>query len=517
MSIDINWETATSGADGEALAERIRAFIHEKFQEVTLPRFIRSVHVHSFTFGKTPPDLEIKDICDPFADFYEEDEGDDDDDDYDDEEDDISSVNSEHFPPPESQIPWRTSGQIDRKTRKFSDSGTQSPHNALRTPFGLADQLNSPFLSVTGTSGIPGGTANLGYHFVALGGLSGTQTPLAAVATGGSAFSNAWSESVKHSRRGSVSRVPGGGGDWRQTSNTRAENNGSPSRPSTANTVPSRYSVNSSHSDSTLGLSDHNFTVRPDSAHFQDSDTTSREQHSHHYHHQHQQEQQQSPPLLAPPLDIMEDSTKLTSSPHRMRERKPDDFQVICRVKYESDMTLSLTAEILLDYPMPSFVGLPLKLNITGLSFDGVAVLAFIRKRAHFCFLSPEDADALLGDAGNVDGTHENDGVASASSARLSVNSTAGPEGESSTTPNSFQKRNEGGDVDDSISGNKNSTRPRFGSLLQKIRVDSEIGRKENGKQVLKNVGKVERFVLDRVRRIFEEEFVYPSFWTFLI
>jgi len=166
---------------------------------------------------------------------------------------------------------------------------------------------------------------------------------------------------------------------------------------------------------------------------------------------------------------------------------------------------------------MPSFVGLPLKLNITGLSFDGVAVLAFIRKRAHFCFLSPEDADALLGDAGNVDGTHENDGVASASSARLSINSTAGPEGESFTTPNSSQRRNEGRDVDDSISGNKNSTRPRFGSLLQKIRVDSEIGRKENGKQVLKNVGKVERFVLDRVRRIFEEEFVYPSFWTFLI
>jgi hypothetical protein len=27
----------------------------------------------------------------------------------------------------------------------------------------------------------------------------------------------------------------------------------------------------------------------------------------------------------------------------------------------------------------------------------------------------------------------------------------------------------------------------------------------------------VERFVLEQVRRIFEEEFVYPSFWTFLV
>jgi hypothetical protein len=27
----------------------------------------------------------------------------------------------------------------------------------------------------------------------------------------------------------------------------------------------------------------------------------------------------------------------------------------------------------------------------------------------------------------------------------------------------------------------------------------------------------VEKFVLEQVRRIFEEEFVFPSFWTFLV
>ena len=55
------------------------------------------------------------------------------------------------------------------------------------------------------------------------------------------------------------------------------------------------------------------------------------------------------------------------------------------------------------------------------------------------------------------------------------------------------------------------------GGLLREIRVESEIGRQEGGKQVLKNVGKVEKFVLEQVRRIFEEEFVWPSFWTFLV
>ena len=119
---------------------------------------------------------------------------------------------------------------------------------------------------------------------------------------------------------------------------------------------------------------------------------------------------------------------------------------------------------------MPSFVGIPLKLNITGLTFDGVAILAYIRKRAHFCFLSPEDADALVGREDDLKETND--------SANAPV---------------------------------------KVGGLLEEIRVESEIGDKDHGGQVLKNVGKVERFVLEQVRRIFEEEFVYPSFWTFLV
>src|ERR1700733_4244880 len=56
---------------------------------------------------------------------------------------------------------------------------------------------------------------------------------------------------------------------------------------------------------------------------------------------------------------------------------------------------------------MPSFFGIPLKLSITGMTFDGVAILASIKKRAHFCFLSPEDAEALIG---AEDGTNDEPG-----------------------------------------------------------------------------------------------------------
>ena len=133
----------------------------------------------------------------------------------------------------------------------------------------------------------------------------------------------------------------------------------------------------------------------------------------------------------------------------------------MARISYDGDVKLSLTAEILLDYPPPSFVGIPLQLHITGLRFDGIGIVAYIKKKAHFCFLAPEDAEALV------------DGPAGAAG--------------------------------------------KAGGLIEEIRVESEIGQKDGGKQVLKNVGKIEKFILEQVRKIFEDEFVYPSFWTFLV
>jgi len=416
MSIDIDWETLTTGSDGLALAERIRGFIHDKFQQVTLPRFIRSVQVHSFEFGTAAPEVELKDICDPLPDFYEEEDDDEDDD----------SEESDHREEDEMRNRKDLSErrQTTRTYSSFSNATTNTrppPYIDTRLPglrlnLGLADHIASPLLSRSNTPGITGGTSNLGYFHLPLGtGLSGSQTPLAAVAGGGS-FSGAWPDHF----------LPHGEGSHHGRNNHKQEDFAfaDPStRPSTAQSL----AQSSLHED----------------------DATSRNNSS--TEHAHTPEGSESLP-----------STKY-------REKRPEDVQIVSRVRYSGDIKLSLTAEILLDYPMPSFVGIPLKLNITGLSFDGVAVIAYIRKRAHFCFLSPEDADVSVG-----------------------------------AEQGSHMEHNRVG-------------RRKVGGLLQEIKVESEIGQKESGKQVLKNVGKVEKFVLEQVRGIFEDEFVYPSFWTFLV
>ena len=388
MSIEVDWDRLTQGPDGEALAESIRSFIHERFQQVQLPRFIRSVKALGFEFGTVAPQLDIKDVCDPLPDFYDsdEDEGDlaDEEGKPDEEPNDSSNVNATQTPvaspdPPADQ----NLGQDEQKAKP-----RRPPlKTALPAQYQHSQTADLP-ISLPGSArpGIPGGTSNLSYfHLPLSAGLSGVSTP---VGTAGPRFGGSLLGHLQH-------------------------NNSTLTGTNNAETTP---------------------VPEPDSG---------------------------------PPL---------TDSPSP--EQSANDLQIVTHLRYDGDVRLSLTAEVTLDYPMNSFVGIPLQLNVTGLTFDGVAILAYIKHKMHFCFLAPEDADALVGgeDANEL----------------------------SNDPPESHR-------IDDS------QGRKPIGGLFEEIRVESEIGEREKGKQVLKNIGKVEKFVLDQVRRIFEDELVYPSFWTFLV
>lgn len=426
MSIDLNWETLTSGPDGDALAESIRTFIHAKFQTVPLPRFIRSVNVHGFDFGTIPPELELKDITDPLPDFYEQELEDDEDDSEDSDEDEESIAERERLAAAAAMM----------EVRK-RENGLRE---ALKSDVSNHD-LGRAFLG-TSTPGILGGP---GRNYFQAHLATGTHTPLAAVAgahLGGTSWmgSAAGSEAQTpyHSREASLSSI---------------DNFQAALDPGVGLGLGAKSDVSS-----TLGQ-----PSRPSTSHGQVSGGGS---------------------AIVDDDDEEEEGGKRAAE----REAKVEDVQAVFRIRYAGDVRLNLTAEILLDYPMPSFVGIPLKLNITGLTFDGVGVLAHIRKRVHFCFLNPDDALAAVGPEDDKEESIAGDG-------------------------------NGGGEKKQQQQGQQGQqkTGGRFGGLLQEIKVESEIGERESGRQSLKNVGKVERFVLEQVRRIFEEEFVYPSFWTFLV
>ena len=388
MSIDIDWQQLTTGEDGIELAETIRTFVHDRFQQVALPRFIRSVEVHSFEFGDQAPTVELKDVCDPLPDFYEEDE---DDEEGGDTEEEVAIGVGGGEPKGSLKERRETAARLPDLATVF-----RPPLQAQQSGMSLVDQMASPILSRSSTPGIPGGTSNLSYFHLPLSArLHGVQSPFGAPPHVQSPQLRSPQLEALQQQDGPL-RSPAGRDEYLDPS----------TRPSTAHSIgPSR-----------LG-------------------------------------------------EAMEPDPK----PEPRPEPEPNDIQIVLRVSYDGNVRMSLTAEILLDYPMPSFVGIPLKLNVTGISFDGVALLAYLKKRAHFCFLGQQDAEILVGAENALDGPA------------------------------------------------KQNSSDKIGGLLREIKVETEIGQKEGGKQVLKNVGKVEKFVLEQVRRIFEDEFVYPSFWTFLV
>lgn len=401
MSIDINWDALAGGSDGLELAESIRAFIHERFQQIELPRFIRSVKVHAFEFGTVAPELQLKDVCDPLTDFYQDDD------------DDAATPDEQahgHYESSRQSVredPIRTAEKISQahSLRLQQRTNAARPHRpsidtniSYNTFNRMTLGTSNLFLSRTSTPGIPGGTSNMGYfHLPLSAGISGAATPLATAV--GATFAAGWPEHLNSS----------------SNYHNHVDDESPPESRRTS--FASRQSV----------------------------DISGDEQHT--------------------------PSDRSDATP----EKSVEDVQIVMHLKYSGDIRMSLTAEILLDYPMPSFVGIPLKLTVTGLTFDGVAILAYIKSKAHFCFLAPEDAEALVG-------------------------------------------RSPDGDVDEHQTGTaRRHQEKRVGGLFEEIKVESEIGQRTAGKQVLKNVGKVEKFVLEQVRRIFESEFVYPSFWTFLV
>jgi len=160
-----------------------------------------------------------------------------------------------------------------------------------------------------------------------------------------------------------------------------------------------------------------------------------------------------SRPAASPRLLHIDTFSRPTTSQSTTREllpRSDTDIQIIAKINYEGNPRAQIHAELDFNYPSSSFISLPIRLTLTGLSFSGLALIASIRNRIHFCLLDVDEAD------------------------------------------------------DD-----------KWEHMLKDIRLESEIG--ERGKGVLKNVGKVERFLLEQGRKIITEEFVFPSFYTFIL
>ena len=129
-------------------------------------------------------------------------------------------------------------------------------------------------------------------------------------------------------------------------------------------------------------------------------------------------------PLIRPPLPTMTPRTSfgslfnnarqnsddlpspLKGSPAEMQSRAPSpaaaqeapppsqpNVQLHLHISWQSNLRITFTTSLLINYPSPMFMSLPIKLSVTGLVFNGEVVVAYEgeRRRIHLCVVDELD------------------------------------------------------------------------------------------------------------------------------
>ena len=189
-------------------------------------------------------------------------------------------------------------------------------------------------------------------------------------------------------------------------------------------------------------------------------------------------------------LPLPHNDPESTQPPPRPTEHP--NLQLHLHVNWHSNLRITLTTSLLINYPSPMFMSLPIKLSVTGLIFTGELAVAYegARRRVHICIL--DDLDPY-GPAAASDRPKRNPNPS---------------ESASSTPPELDEESLQTG-------GRLAKPLPVGQRLLPSIYIESEIGQAD--KHVLKNVTRVERFIQDVIRKTVEEELVFPNFHTLVM
>ena len=239
--------------------------------------------------------------------------------------------------------------------------------------------------------------------------------------------------------------------------------------------------------------------------------------------------QSRSPHLPTPDTQNLPDqgpnpSTTLDPQPVKNEHQ---NLQLHLHISWESNLRLTLSTSLMINYPSPMFMTLPIKLSITGLAFEGQLAVAYQgdKRRVHLCILDELDPHAPSvphrnRDAEGIkDKSNPNSPFFIPSQSREDFTS-------SPTTPSSPPKPHprvvplSHQSSEDSIGMRGDAERakkqlPIGERLVPNIDIESEIGQVD--KHVLKNVTRVERFVQDVVRKCIVEELVFPNFHTLVL
>ncbi|AAS51215.2 ACL013Cp [Eremothecium gossypii ATCC 10895] len=164
------------------------------------------------------------------------------------------------------------------------------------------------------------------------------------------------------------------------------------------------------------------------------------------------------------PLDDFYEALRLEGASIGGRDT---DVQFLMEVDYKGDMLIELSAELVLNYPSPNFMQLPVKLTISDIGIHSLCLVAYLQRQLFISFLCDVSDPAL----DNVESPLDSNGPA--------------------------------------FLGSKAVERI---SLIRSIKIQTEIGPQDLSEgTILRSVGKLEQFLSDVFKNLLRKEAAWPS------
>ncbi|CCC69787.1 hypothetical protein NCAS_0D02060 [Naumovozyma castellii] len=147
----------------------------------------------------------------------------------------------------------------------------------------------------------------------------------------------------------------------------------------------------------------------------------------------------------------------------------PSDTQFLIEVEYKGDLFVTMSGELVLNYPSQEFIKLPIKLAVTNIGFHSLCLVAYLAKQIFVSILC-DVSDPIL-DEQNSEPLLD-------------------PNGTFMAPKKPFERI----------------------SIIRSMNIDTEIGQQYQGEgSTLKNVGKLEQFLLEKFKDLLRKEIAWPS------
>lgn len=474
MSFDINWETIYTD---DGLRSSLKDFLNEKLTSIDLPKYMKDLRIVEVNLGSKSPKLTIRDIDYPFAEFYNQKEPED-------------SGNAD--------LSIGSDSENRNRSKSFTSAEQRRTHHPVIRPQSIKKTMSE--------SNYPLQTSELR-----------TSSPIGIHSTTDLFIPRPGSPYLPGLHNG-VGISAFGAREGETTSQ-----NGS-----LESSIEPNVSIDGIQGETSGFKSPQKAPGHVPAARHEDGDQIDKTAVS----------------------ENQTDAQKRTDIPAKGK----NDIQFTMDLEWNSNIYIEVTCSLMVNYPSPGFITLPVRLKISDLLIHSLAVLAYLNHRVFVSFLCDLDDDSDAGAAGatttrrsvhsdgSADAFLSTDELGSDSGNRIDIIKNMKIEGELgdymditgntddgiSRSVNSHSRKSTTGGINagrtrsytneinhhhmysSSLSEKERLALQNWGASMAANEGPSNVDGASNG-SVLRNIGKIEKFLLSALRKVLVNELAWPS------